>query len=115
MRRLLVLISLLAGCGEAPRAGALGETCGRTADCADPLRCVFSQCVTPERAKTMLAEGAGGTLPAAPAPAVLPSTPGGVPPAAMPVEPAAGTPSGGPPPAAPEGVPAAGPGGVPPP
>ncbi len=46
---LAAALALLGGCAP-ERPSAEGESCRRTADCAEPLRCVALTCVTPARA-----------------------------------------------------------------
>ncbi len=41
-RQAALWVLLLAGCGGRP--GGEGDTCGRTADCAEPLRCRARVC-----------------------------------------------------------------------
>lgn len=45
---------LAAACGSDPRPGERGETCGRTADCAEPLRCVDAVCTAPGAARQII-------------------------------------------------------------
>jgi hypothetical protein len=48
----LILALALGACGD--RLSAEQETCGRTADCEAPLRCVEARCVGPQQAKELV-------------------------------------------------------------
>ncbi len=50
------------GCGDR-RASHEGESCARTADCAEPLRCVDLTCLSPARARHLVEARRGPTVP----------------------------------------------------
>lgn len=57
------VVASLAACGRDGRSSAEGETCSRTADCADPLRCVEGACLTPARARHLIDARRGPAVP----------------------------------------------------
>lgn len=62
----LVWTLLAWGCGDR-RASAEGESCARTADCAEPLRCVDRTCLAPARARHLIEARRGPAVPDGPA------------------------------------------------